>query len=64
MRRLIDLLLGALQRRCTHPPGAVAADLLEGCVPDRAVWWCRRCGATRVVSAAGSAAWKVPRADL
>lgn len=44
---LADCLLSRLQRACSHPPRMVAADILEGSVPEIAVLYCRRCGAVK-----------------
>ena len=43
-----DQILRFFQKRCKHPGGFVAVDVLEGCREGIAVNWCRRCGAIKV----------------
>ena len=47
MTYLTDQILAFFQKRCTHPVEMVAADILEGCVPNLQVKYCRRCGAVK-----------------
>lgn len=42
-----DQILYFLQRRCDHPENMVAADILEACVNNIEVRWCKRCGAIK-----------------
>ncbi len=48
IRTIFLKLLGALQRRCEHPPTAIKADLFEGDQPGVSVLWCEICGAVAV----------------
>jgi phage baseplate assembly protein gpV len=68
---LADQILSFLQRRCTHPGGMVAADVLEGCVIGLEVRYCRRCGAIKTDWSPGGSefaqldhAWRRPDPNL
>ena len=62
--RLTNWLFWQFQRRCTHDPEDVSADILEGGGKTWAVMWCRRCGAyRRSHELCGSTLpWTTPRA--
>lgn len=47
MNWILDQILAALQRRCEHPDGMVAVDILEGCGMAE-VAYCNRCGAVAI----------------
>jgi hypothetical protein len=64
MNSIFLRVLGALQRRCTHPPEHVKADLHEGGLNNLAVQHCDICGAARLRWNDGMASdWRTPRAD-
>ena len=42
-----DQVLSFIQKRCEHPKEMIASDLLEGCLEDIAIKYCRRCGAVK-----------------
>lgn len=59
--RIEDWVLAFLQRRCTHPGEMVAADVLEGCVDQLQVRYCRRCGA---IKNSPLCVWRTPDPQL
>lgn len=64
----VNLIFEALQRRCTHDPRHVTADILEGCGGDTAVSACQRCGAVKIIIGVHSrkgadGSWRAPRAS-
>jgi hypothetical protein len=65
MRTIYLRLLGWMQRKCTHPPESVAADITEGYSPNMAVQHCNICGAARITHYDGrmKSAWRVPRPE-
>ena len=65
MKLLKNWLFWQFQKRCTHDPEDVSADILEGGGKTWAVMWCRRCGAYRQARELGNTPvneWRTPRA--
>jgi hypothetical protein len=65
LTRIEDWILFILQRRCKHPDGMVAADIAEG-ICERAVRYCRRCGAVRLEThwSLDESPWRLPNPYL
>lgn len=64
IRYIEDCILAVIQGRCEHAGQMVAADVLEGCVSDLELKYCRRCGAIRPDWCGRRSDWRAPDPHL